>query len=301
MDENYLAKWLADEMTASELEAFRKTPEFAAYSKIKEVSGQFAAPVFDENAMYANIISGRNKKPKVVSLYNSVWMKIAAAIVILLGVGLVWKMTPVTQNAENGAMTTFELPDNSTVVLNAGSEIKYSKWNWNENRKLALSGEAYFRVAKGKTFEVDTKLGKVTVLGTQFNVKSRSDRFDVSCYEGRVQVVCGNSKVVITKGQSVSFAHGSAIEVPAVNVTRPEWIDNELMFNKETLTAILNELSRQYNLDFELKGPAPQQLFTGVLPRQNLDEALQIISATYHMKPVKTQNKIILEPVNVQK
>ena len=304
MEENYeLAKWLADEMTDSELKAFQETPEYATYNKIANYSSQLKSPAFDDKKLYQNVVENKKSAPKVVSFHKSKWLRIAALLVVFLSLTFVLKSEiPFIEYAENAQKTTFTLPDNSEVVLNAGSEIEYKKWNWNSQRHLNLKGEAFFKVAKGKTFEVETSLGKVTVLGTQFNVKSRKNRFEVSCFEGKVKVNYQNQEVIITKGKSVAFADGKAIEIPEKTTKQPEWMNNELVLNKEDLTTILEELEREYNVDFELKVNSSNQLFTGTIPTKNLEVSLQILSATYHLKITKVSpEKIILETLNVQK
>ena len=66
--------------------------------------------------------------------------------------------------------------------------LKYASNKWDKKRRVRLEGEAFFKVAKGSTFTVDTKTGSVKVLGTQFNVKNRIGFFEVVCYEGLVGV-----------------------------------------------------------------------------------------------------------------
>lgn len=304
MKENYdLAKWLSGEMTESELKAFRQSPEYKTYLKIKKYSAQLETPVFDENKLYQTIIDNKKQTPKVITFYQSKWVKIAAVLVILLSLTFILKsQSNSTVYAKNAQKTYFTLPDHSEVVLNAGSEIEYKKWNWDNHRELNLKGEAYFKVAKGKTFEVETSLGKVAVLGTQFNVRSRKNRFEVTCYEGRVKVNYQNQEVVITKGENIAFLNGKILEIPKSNNTQPEWMNNELVFNKESLEAILDELQRQYNVEFKSKKINSNQLFTGTIPMHNLNVALQILNTTYHLKSTKVNtNRILLEPVNAQK
>jgi len=294
-EEHDLAKWLAGEMSGAELEAFENSPEYATYVRIKEHSSQLQPPGFDQKAMYDRIISHQKKLPKVVPLYKTLF-RVAAILVAALGLFfLARNMMPVTESAANGQTNTFLLPDHSEVVLNAGSEIEYKKWGWNSNRTLQLTGEAYFKVAKGQKFEVHTSLGTVTVLGTQFDVKARDNRFDVVCYEGRVGVEYGNSKTVITQGQGVSFVDGQPVDVPSDNASQPHWLNNKLVFNKERLPAIIAELNRQYDISIALASAPSTKLFTGVLPSKNLDEALKIICSTYHLKPVQQNRKVILE------
>lgn len=297
MKENrLLAKWLNNDLSEDELAAFEASPDFEKYQKIKNYTDHLEVDDLDENAMLANILKKQKTAPKVVPLYKK-WMFRAAAIFVLaLGITFAVKnFVPQNQTADFGEKTAFLLPDNSEVVLNSGSEINYKKWNWDSNRCLELKGEAYFRVSKGRRFEVQTSLGKVSVLGTQFNVKARKNRFDVVCYEGRVRVNYANTQILLTHGQSVTFENGNQVNM-RVNSLKPEWMDNQISFYKENIKSLVDEVQRQYNVTIELNAKDTISLFTGKLPAKDLDVALQIISTTYHLEAKKvSKNKIIFE------
>lgn len=295
-----LAKWLAGEMTAAELKAFEASPDFSDYERIRRHTENLSAPDFNADEMYRQILEKRSRQVRTVPLYRK-FIAAAAVVVVLLGTVFLYRsLSPVTIDAGNGEQVTFLLPDNSKVTLNAGSNISYTRWDWDNNRKLELSGEAYFRVAKGKKFAVFTKLGKVTVLGTQFNVKSRGDRFDVTCYEGRVRVDYNDNTSVITRGQNISFEAGQQLPQMTVVVAAPEWTADELAFNRESLNEIIDELNRQYNYTITSNVQATQ-LFTGTLPLKNISQALEIICETYHLKASQSGRKILLEAVNDQR
>jgi ferric-dicitrate binding protein FerR (iron transport regulator) len=297
MEENHiLAKWLNNDLTEAELAEFKANPDYEKYEKIKNYTAHLEVPNFNEAKVLEHVISHKKITPKVIPLYKNWLFKVAAVLVIGLGITFMMQnFASQTQYAPNGKRTTFSLPDNSEVVLNAGSEIEYKKWNWANNRNLELHGEAYFKVAKGKKFEVTTDLGKVAVLGTQFNVKARKNRFDVTCFEGRVKVNYKDKELILIHGQSVTFENGKEINT-TVNTSKPEWLENKIAFNKEKLRNILDEIQRQYNVSIEVKAKYSDELFTGKIPIDNLDIALQIIATTYHLEPNKiTANKIIFE------
>lgn len=295
MEENYpLAKWLNDEMTEAELKEFQSQPDYHLYEKIKQYSSELQTESFNEEGMLSTILASKKETPKVVPLHRNWMFRIAA--ILILGFGLFFTyqtITPTTQLAENGKETTFLLPDNSEVVLNSGSEIEYKKWNWDDNRNLELKGEAYFRVAKGKKFQVNTNLGKVSVLGTQFNVKARNKRFDVTCYEGRVKVNYNSEEVILTKGQTVSFENNVKIVHQEVALEKPLWTIDQMDFEKENLTNVLEEIQRQYTITIEAKDIQSEQLFTGKIPADNLEVALQIIASTYHLNYQKINEKVV--------
>jgi transmembrane sensor len=291
-----LAKWLNNDLSQDELAEFEASPDFEKYQKIKNYTDHLEVGDLDENAMLSSILSQKKAAPKVIPLYKTWLFRAAAIFVLALGITFAMKnFIPKTETADFGEKTTFSLPDNSEVVLNSGSEINYKKWNWDNNRRLELKGEAYFRVAKGRRFEVQTNLGKVSVLGTQFNVKARKNRFDVVCYEGRVKVNYANTQILLTHGQAVSFENGKQTNIK-IQSLKPEWTENQICFYREDIRTILDEVERQYNIKIELNTKDTISLFTGKLPAKNLDIALQIISTTYHLEAKKvSKNKVIFD------
>lgn len=297
MKKNYiLAKWLNNDITKEELAEITADPDFEEYEKIKKYSSQLKVADFDETAVLEKILSHEKVSPKVIPLYKNWMFRVAAILILALGITFVTQnFATETQYASNGKRTTFSLPDNSEVVLNAGSEIEYKKWNWNNHRNLELKGEAYFKVAKGQKFEVNTNLGKVAVLGTQFNVKARKNRFDITCFEGRVKVNYKDKEIILTHGQSVSFENGNQINTSSSS-SKPEWLESKISFTKENLPNILDEIQRQYNVTISVNSGYSDELFTGKIPTDNLEIALHIIATTYNLEPKKIdKNKIIFE------
>ncbi|HMI07772.1 MAG TPA: FecR family protein [Flavobacterium sp.] len=295
MEEQHdLAKWLEGRMTESEREAFEKSPGFAGYDKIRKYSEMLKAPDFDTEKMYRNVME--TPKEKAVMQMKTNWsLRIAA--VLVLAIGLFFAVRPMftqTELAPNGTKKMFHLPDHSEVTINSGSEINYKKWGWQKNRCLDLKGEAFFHVTKGKTFDVNTDLGKVTVVGTQFNVKARGDRFEVTCFEGKVRVQSTTETILITKGQSVAYENGKKITPAPVDENGPGWLYNQISFNAENLNAVIAEIERRYDLKITTQNTNSAQKFTGTIPADNMETALQIIASAYHFKYTKTAKNSII-------
>ncbi|CAM3655803.1 FecR family protein [Flavobacterium gelidilacus] len=288
MEKNYkLSKWLNGEMTKTELNEFQSQEDFAIYEKIKKYSSELEIETDknNEEEMLDKVISSKIKLNKTKPLYKNWYLKIAAVLVIGFGLFLgLEAFSEITEIAINGKQNVFSLPDNSEVVMNSGSKIEYSKWNWYNKRQLNLSGEAYFKVAKGKKFTVNTNSGKVTVLGTQFNVKSRNKRFDVTCYEGKVRVKSTKNEVILLKGQTVSFENNKMIINQSVTENKPLWTLNEMKFEKEKFKNLIQEIEIQYNISLKTYDFKSEQLFTGTIPTDNIDITLQIIASNYHLK-----------------
>lgn len=285
MDEDYkLAKWLNNELTAEELAEFKKSPDFALYEKIKENSARLKTPAFDEDKMLSNVVAAK-KETKVVKLQQNWFTRIAAILVIGLGLFFAYENSNVTYYGTDDLIPIIKLPDNSEVAINNNSEIKYQKWFWKNNRTIDLKGEAYFKVAKGKTFEVNTNLGKVTVLGTQFNVNAKDNTFEVTCYEGKVKVNYKNQELILTKGMLVTFENNSKKE-GKTTLSMPNWASDEIemSFTNQNLKTIITDIENTYNVTIKTNTIATDQSFTGKLPSNNLDVALQIIASTYHLQ-----------------
>ncbi|MES2484447.1 MAG: FecR domain-containing protein, partial [Bacteroidota bacterium] len=290
-----LAKWLSGEMEGKELEQFMQTPEYATYSKIKEFSGQLTAPQSDIDSLYNKIQQNKHRgaEPKVRRLSN--WFpRVAAILVLALGAGyFLYTGQTTSQLAENGKRDTFNLPDNSEVVLNAGSAAEYKEWDWSDNRRIELKGEAYFKVAKGQKFDVVTPAGTVTVVGTQFNVKQRDGRIDVTCFEGKVKVVSGGQSILLTSGKSVAYENGQDLNIADDESVEPGWLNNEVYLQNESLKSIVAEVERQYNVKITLKVPSDKK-FTCTLPLDDIDTALENITTFYKLNVTKAGNNIIL-------
>lgn len=297
MEEDYkLAKWLNNELTTEELAEFKQNPDFALYEKIKENSARLKTPEFDQDKMLDNVVSTK-KETKVVKLQQNWLARIAAVLVIGLGLSF-FIVNNFTEKYYGTSFTqAVNLPDNSEVIVNQNSQIEYRKFFWKNNRKIDLKGEAYFKVAKGKTFEVNTNLGKVTVLGTQFNVKSDKNKFEVTCYEGKVKVNYKNEELILTKGMLVTFENESKTK-GKTTLQKPNWTSNnvEISYTNQALNNIITDIEKTYNVTIKTNTIKTEQLFTGKIPSDNLDIALQIIASTYHLQ-IKKSNETSFELV----
>jgi ferric-dicitrate binding protein FerR (iron transport regulator) len=292
-DDVTLARWLNGEMDENELREFMASPGFETYSKIKEYSAQLTAPQGDMDLLYNRIEKQRNKR--LVRKLNPWVARIAAVLVIALSLTMFFYATHTTTvTTAHASRSEFLLPDDSQVVLNAGTEVEYRKWNWQNNREIELDGEAFFKVAKGKTFDVITDLGTITVVGTQFNVKERGNRLEVSCFEGKVKVSYTGKSLLLLPGKSIIIEHGKGA-VATINIenNNPGWINNEAEFYKETLEGITKEIERQYNVEISIP-LVPVKRFTGTIPTNDLNTALDIVKTVYHLKSERAGNKIIL-------
>ena len=143
-----------------------------------------------------------------------------------------------------------EFPDGSVAFLNHNSSIAYE--NEFNPRNVNLQGEAFFTVTKGESpFIVTTELGNITVLGTEFNVKSNEDELDVEVEHGEVKVKTKEAENKIGRGKSAKYKKGnSKIKIGKAQLKFKLWL-NDLKIEWKKLGKEVDYDSKQINKDFK--------------------------------------------------
>lgn len=180
-----------------------------------------------------------------------------------------------TISTPNGGEWQIQLPDGSTVWLNAASSIQYAlNIGTAKQRVVKLDGEAYFEVAKNAAhpFIVETDRQAVEVLGTHFNINSYKDEkvTKTTLLEGSVRVSHKNTKEseVLKPGEQ-SLVSVSGIAIKEVDVEEAiAWKKGYFMFNNERQESILRKVARWYNVEIEYADPAAKDvMYYGTVSR----------------------------------
>jgi len=190
-----------------------------------------------------------------------------------------------------GGQYRVRLPDGTKVWLNAASSLKYPvSFSAQRERRVELSGEAYFEVSKVKQqtggepqpFIVETAMQSVKVLGTHFNINSYADEGKTVTVlaEGSVQVAAkevshsaGQHKfdrtVLLAPGQqAINDAKQLSVK-PADIETALGWKEGYISFRNASLERILRQASRWYNINVSYSGKVPERYFSGDIPRSS--------------------------------
>ncbi|WP_452228725.1 FecR family protein [Lacinutrix sp. MEBiC02404] len=292
--EELVLKWLDNDLSPQELEAFEALEDYESLIKLAKYSKDFKAPEFNTEAALESTLRGINAKKTTPKKWLSPILKVAAILAICLGSYYYTTTLDSSFTTDFTEKSRIELPDHSYVHLNAISKITFNKKSWNTNRTITLDGEAFFKVEKGSTFNVKTDAGTVTVLGTQFNVKQRKDYFEVVCYEGSVQINYNTGKARLKAGDSFLILNGNVTTAITTNVKQPEWINHVSAFTSVPLSKVLAEFERLYNVKFETSNIETSTLFTGKFTHKNIDIALKSITEPLQLSYTKTNKTIIL-------
>ncbi|WP_316816187.1 FecR family protein [Pedobacter nyackensis] len=196
-----------------------------------------------------------------------------------------------TITTPRGGKYQINLPDGSKIWLNAASSLKYPITFGEDKRKVELTGEAYFEVAKAfinedkglrKPFVVKTDKQEVEVLGTHFNINSYADenRTKTTLLEGIVRVTSlggQHTSSILKPGQQTTLINNS-LTTDAVDAEEAiAWKNGYFQFNESDLGSIMRQLSRWYDVDVVFEGRSPTDLFHFRVPRdQSLMEILKI-------------------------
>lgn len=292
--DNDILKWFNGEISTEEIKAMYPNEDFSALEKAGFYSKQIETPHIDAKEALADFKTrslNKTKKEtsKVVPLNYKMLLRVAAIVVLMLTCSyFIFFNTEASYKTGVAETTTLNLPDDSEVVLNAKTQLTYDKKEWNNQRLLTLDGEAYFKVTKGKKFTVNTDAGSVEVLGTQFNVKERSNFFEVKCYEGSVAVTYNNETTVLAPGKTVRVVSGKMIKIDDFTSQNPSWINEESGFNNVPLWQVIEDLQLQYNIKIKVaNGVDTSQLFSGSFTHKDKNIALKAVTI-----PLKLSYKI---------
>ena len=150
------------------------------------------------------------------------------------------------------------LPDQSEVVLNANSTLRYAS---NQPRKVWLEGEAFFKVKKSETnakFIVHTSDLAVEVLGTAFNVNSRREQTQVFLEEGKVNLNLNDpekSQVLLAPGDLLTYSskRGHKYETAKVeSAQHTSWRDGVIELKMTPLREVINRMEDIYGIRIQI-------------------------------------------------
>ena len=293
--ETLISKWLNNDLNDQEFEAFKRLEDYDDLVKLNDSMQAFKADDYDTSRELESVLKTIKTSKKQSIHWVKPFMRAAAILTICFSLYYYTTTIDTTITTEFAQKTTIELPDASSVSLNAKSLLAFNKNSWKNEREVTLEGEAFFKVAKGSSFHVLTKSGIVTVYGTQFNVKQRDNYFEVICYEGIVGVSYNSQEIKLKPGDSFLIIDGKQIAKEKEKRTTPSWLNNESMFKSLPYKEVIAEFERQYQVDITLVNIDTNQLFTGSFAHNNLEVALKAITLPLHVTYSKTNRTIILK------
>lgn len=290
-----ISKWLNNDLNDQELEVFKNLEDYDDLVKLNNSVQAFKADNFNTSTELETVLSKIKSSKKQTTHWVKPLMRVAAILAICFSLYYYTTTLDTTITTQFAQKTTIELPDASSVSLNAKSLLVFNKKGWKQEREVELNGEAFFKVAKGSSFNVITKSGTVTVYGTQFNVKQRDNYFEVICYEGLVGVTHNSQETKLKPGDRFLIIDGKLIAKEKENRTTPSWLNNESQFKSLPFKEVIAEFERQYHVTFDVTNVDTNQLVTVGFPHDSLEIAIKNITVPLRLTHKKNNKTITLK------
>jgi ferric-dicitrate binding protein FerR (iron transport regulator) len=228
-----------------------------------------------------------------------------------------------------GSKSKVQLPDGTIVLLNAGSQLTYSKEYGKKTREVNLTGEAFFDVKenKGLPFIIHTSHINIKVLGTVFNVKAYPEdkKTEASLIKGKIEVTIKNrpnDKIILSASEKLVVENNDSdyeketfkgknsppdeiYPMIAVNklkyspadssIAEIQWTENKLVFRDESFADLATSMERWYAVKIDLTDPSlADTRLTGIFENETIEQALDALKVTLPFNYEKNGTRIII-------
>lgn len=190
-----------------------------------------------------------------------------------------------TLSTPRGGQFQVRLPDGSQVWLNAASSIKYPTAFTGKERRVEVTGEAYFEIAANSKMPFKASVNnqvEIQVLGTHFNINAyiNQNHISTTLLKGSVKVLKGKESALLLPGEQAAVASNSPatrqILVRTVDVEKVmAWKNGLFDFEDAGLEEVMQQLERWYDIEVIYEKGVPDLYFAGKMSKDlNLSEIL---------------------------
>jgi transmembrane sensor len=177
-----------------------------------------------------------------------------------------------TLSTPRGGQYQLTLPDGTIVWLDAASSITYPTAFSGGERRVKITGEAYFDVAHdpARPFQVKVNGRLIEALGTRFNINAYNDEpaIQTTLLDGIVRVSADNQVQLLQPGQQAQItAAGIRLIAAADTDAAVGWTRGDFVFNNTPLPEVMRQLGRWYNVDVRYDTSADAKVLTALISR----------------------------------
>jgi transmembrane sensor len=307
--DDYWAKWI--KANPDQLPTLKLAREFlmrVQYEKIRAAKGTkeeilndlLKIPSKKIHFSTGEAISLRQQKRKINYFNISQFHRIAA--ILMIGLGLGWLLSPGEKSPSTpfeveqiSLLSKFTLPgeklqltlkDGSKVWMNAATEIKFPEKFDSLERRIFLTGEAYFEVAKDslRPFIVETNGLSTTALGTSFNITTKNEgQIHISLLTGKVSIssTSDHEDVYLDPGKELRYSiTDRKQQVRTFDIRQVMgWKEGILLFQDATLLSVVKKLEDWYGVKIEVEnGEGIRWKYSAEYKSQTLEDVLNSLS-----------------------
>ncbi|MGC1243512.1 MAG: FecR domain-containing protein [Chryseosolibacter sp.] len=267
----------------------------AWYESIQHDDGDFTWNTKDEDLQFQaiqNRIKADERPDRVVPLYASGWLKIAAAVLILMSSSYVlwYKMIrneTMTLTAMTGYTQKTILSDGTLVWLKGNSTLQYPERFDGQQRMVYLKGEALFEVAKDPLHPFVIQCGNLSakVLGTSFNIRANDADIELTVLTGKVELFAGKeiNRVVVLPNQKVLYdGLPPKAKVPVAEAEKVKLIhgtEYDMNFSNTPVADIIGRIEKKFDKKVTVDNASLRQcMITADFTDQSLENTLRMVS-----------------------
>jgi transmembrane sensor len=206
-----------------------------------------------------------------------------------------------TLSVPRGGQYHVLLADGTQVWLNAASSLRYPVSFSGNERKVELSGEGYFEVAKdpSKPFHVMARGADIAVLGTHFNVNAYTEEENISTtlLEGSVKVSFNDKAKMISPGEQAIVEGSSIILNRNANIgAAVAWKNGKFAFDEEKIEPLMRQAARWYDINVKYEGDIPDHFNADIGRDVPLSRLLHILELTGRVHFELEGKTIVVKP-----
>jgi ferric-dicitrate binding protein FerR (iron transport regulator) len=251
-------------------------------------------------------LSNRLEKDKLIRSKKEVTFKpayllrIAAAVIIMATLTFTGKyiisnhylsLKSVVATSSFEKNRVIELSDGSFITLNRDSKVSFpDKFN-SRRRKVKLTGEAFFEISpdSDRPFIIDARNGKVTVLGTSFNVITDNGKNEVEVLvaSGRVMVVSENGarSLTLEPGELGVINNNTSSSMVNTDINYLAWNTEILTYEGTRLEDVFSDLQRVHNISVEVNNnDILNRQITSVFDNESAETIIKTICLSFNLR-----------------
>lgn len=210
----------------------------------------------------------------------------------------------VADTYENTNIKQIALSDGSVIYLNANSKLYYPEAFEGNTRVVEFEGDGFFEIAKNpaKPFIIKAKDAQIQVLGTSFNVNTKSgkNKVEVLVETGKVQLSAAknkNIKKILEPGFIGTLDNENIQKEKNTDVNYLSWRTKNFNFEGVRLSKALEAINRAYNVNIQCEDfQANNHKLNSKFEDKPIDTLLNILCTLESLKVERKDNKIILLP-----
>ena len=192
-------------------------------------------------------------------------LPLAAAVVLVIGAALVWRLTRSASDLPSAARTyrttvgqtdSLRLADGTIAILGPASRLAVSAGYGDGSRTVEVEGVAWFDVTHdaAKPFRVRAGGAEIEDLGTRFGVTTMGGEVRVVVESGSVAiqdtVKRSTRRVTLKAGEAATLRANQAVPAPSPRTESDvAWLRGQLVFDNAPVSRVRDDLRRWYGLE----------------------------------------------------